>query len=327
MTPVKSHSFHKKGFTLIELLVVIAIIAILAAILFPVFAQAKEAAKKTQAISNIKQMGTSANIYMADYDDTISHAWSRRANGTHRYGIAHPAPQTVIVGGGWDVAGVPETVATGFHIATQPYMKNTQIMQSPNQQRGTVAGEVFTPGVQPWEVGVTMNGLLHSYSGTAVGAVSTVPLYWTGTGNVKRYGRASHNPAMVCGAAWTGDCRFNPGGAPGDPTVTGLLTQTFSFRSLGPSFRVWTFGNQQAGGQLFVRVDSSAKYQRVGIASDPNVNIAAHLDPYARVTDGGEGMGSGFSFYATNDNRCDAISATNTTGNRYHCFFRPDREN
>ncbi|MGE0001856.1 MAG: prepilin-type N-terminal cleavage/methylation domain-containing protein [Fimbriimonadaceae bacterium] len=60
---------HRFGFTLIELLVVIAIIAILAAILFPVFAQAKVAAKKAQQISNNKQINTATMIYMADYDD------------------------------------------------------------------------------------------------------------------------------------------------------------------------------------------------------------------------------------------------------------------
>jgi prepilin-type N-terminal cleavage/methylation domain-containing protein/prepilin-type processing-associated H-X9-DG protein len=57
------------GFTLIELLVVIAIIAILAAILFPVFAQAKLAAKKTVSLSNLKQIGLSWLLYSGDYDD------------------------------------------------------------------------------------------------------------------------------------------------------------------------------------------------------------------------------------------------------------------
>lgn len=66
---IKTH--RRSAFTLIELLVVIAIIAILAAILFPVFAQAKDAAKKTQSLSNIKNLATGVMIYLPDYDDTI----------------------------------------------------------------------------------------------------------------------------------------------------------------------------------------------------------------------------------------------------------------
>jgi prepilin-type N-terminal cleavage/methylation domain-containing protein len=61
----------KRGFTLIELLVVIAIIAILAAILFPVFAQAKATAKKTACLSNMRQLGIGLMMYGADSDDTL----------------------------------------------------------------------------------------------------------------------------------------------------------------------------------------------------------------------------------------------------------------
>ncbi|MGV3616485.1 MAG: DUF1559 domain-containing protein [Fimbriimonas sp.] len=85
----------KKAFTLIELLVVIAIIAILAAILFPVFAQAKEAAKKTQCLSNMKQIGTGMNLYLGDYDDTVPRSaywdysatsgWATAAGGMHEW--------------------------------------------------------------------------------------------------------------------------------------------------------------------------------------------------------------------------------------------------
>jgi prepilin-type N-terminal cleavage/methylation domain-containing protein len=68
---------RRRGFTLIELLVVIAIIAILAAILFPVFSQAKEAAKKTQALAQMKQLSASVMMYANDYDDMFVPASNR----------------------------------------------------------------------------------------------------------------------------------------------------------------------------------------------------------------------------------------------------------
>jgi prepilin-type N-terminal cleavage/methylation domain-containing protein/prepilin-type processing-associated H-X9-DG protein len=73
----------KKGFTLIELLVVIAIIAILAAILFPVFSQAKAAAKKTADLSNFKQIGMAIMLYANDYDDRTM--WVDHAADYHWY--------------------------------------------------------------------------------------------------------------------------------------------------------------------------------------------------------------------------------------------------
>jgi len=104
---------RKLGFTLIELLVVIAIIAILAAILFPVFAQAKSAAKKTQCLSNAKQMITASLIYSGDADD------------------AAPLMQTT---GTYSAAPPNEDQAIG--ILLQPYMKNMQMLASPADGTG-----------------------------------------------------------------------------------------------------------------------------------------------------------------------------------------------
>jgi prepilin-type N-terminal cleavage/methylation domain-containing protein/prepilin-type processing-associated H-X9-DG protein len=69
-----------RGFTLIELLVVIAIIAILAAILFPVFARAREKARQSGCQSNLKQIGIAATMYAQDYDETMVTAWRMSNN-------------------------------------------------------------------------------------------------------------------------------------------------------------------------------------------------------------------------------------------------------
>jgi len=75
----------KKGFTLIELLVVIAIIAILAAILFPVFAQAREKARQASCMSNLKQIGLAELQYVQDYDEKYSGSYINTPNGRTYY--------------------------------------------------------------------------------------------------------------------------------------------------------------------------------------------------------------------------------------------------
>ncbi|MGV3616280.1 MAG: prepilin-type N-terminal cleavage/methylation domain-containing protein [Fimbriimonas sp.] len=110
----------RRAFTLIELLVVIAIIAILAAILFPVFAQAKEAAKKTQCISNIKQIGTAAMLYSGDYDDLVM-----------PYSVnAEPAPTGRVYWWAYQASNADVPVDKGGLI--YPYMKNNQIQDCPS---------------------------------------------------------------------------------------------------------------------------------------------------------------------------------------------------
>lgn len=101
------------AFTLIELLVVIAIIAILAAILFPVFAQAKEAAKKTSCLSNTKQIGLATMMYLNDYDDTYFwEPYPGCQNPDYYQPIAEPT--------------------IGWYDLLQPYVKSQQLFKCPD---------------------------------------------------------------------------------------------------------------------------------------------------------------------------------------------------
>ncbi len=121
---------HDTGFTLIELLVVIAIIAILAAILFPVFAKAREKAEQTSCLSNMKQIALAMNMYCTSWDQ--------------RFPIGYE------VGGDWG-------------LALQPYMQNRQILVCPGAypndpatdisnyvvSTGTLVGSDTRTGVMP----------------------------------------------------------------------------------------------------------------------------------------------------------------------------------
>ena len=106
---------RRTGFTLIELLVVIAIIAILAAILFPVFAKAREKARQSSCASNLKQFGIAALSYVQDYDETI-------------FG-SNNAPCTYVCADGVTVSASTNML---WQYQILPYMKNSQIFNCPS---------------------------------------------------------------------------------------------------------------------------------------------------------------------------------------------------
>jgi prepilin-type N-terminal cleavage/methylation domain-containing protein len=114
---IKQANRSGAAFTLIELLVVIAIIAILAAILFPVFAKAREKARQAACLSNTKQLGTAFMMYAQDYDETMPAVWFGNDPGQSWPWAVWP--------GSVDWNGV-------FTHAVMPYMKNRGILQCPS---------------------------------------------------------------------------------------------------------------------------------------------------------------------------------------------------
>ena len=152
---------RKNGFTLIELLVVIAIIAILAAILFPVFARARENARRSSCQSNLKQIGLAITQYQQDYDEQMLKA------------LAYNPP-------------VPAT-SRHWASAVQPYLKSEQIMRCPSDpidrtdnlpNTGTSGTGSVTQGSGYW-AGITPFRISYGYNvnfqGTPPDANSTAP--------------------------------------------------------------------------------------------------------------------------------------------------------
>lgn len=135
-----------KAFTLIELLVVIAIIAILAAILFPVFAQAKSAAKTTASLSNVKQLGLGLQMYSSDYDDSI----------VPEYGTNYQSTDTWVG-------------------RIDPYVKSRSVFWDPTkgERQGDNFPDPFYPGyVYKWQwainYGLNVDGYSKVYTGSCM---------------------------------------------------------------------------------------------------------------------------------------------------------------
>jgi prepilin-type N-terminal cleavage/methylation domain-containing protein/prepilin-type processing-associated H-X9-DG protein len=213
------HVFRRapRGFTLIELLVVIAIIAILAAILFPVFAQARDKARSAACMSNVKQVGLGVLMYAQDYDDTLPQHAGDFAD------FLNPA-----VGANWARA-------------IQPYVKNDKIYACPSaplEPRNPTA-QTARNSYQGNAVVLRRTGLPMAQIPAPADVVFCQENYFTWLVAWNRPAQVSTNPPLF--QYWhLIDCRTQ---FAGPPQVTPGCAEQYNSRHFGGGNIVWCDGH------------------------------------------------------------------------------------
>jgi prepilin-type N-terminal cleavage/methylation domain-containing protein len=262
---------NKPGFTLIELLVVIAIIAILAAILFPVFAQAREKARQTSCLSNCKQWATATQMYVQDYDELFPMAYGMYQGQWMTSGSpANASPYGGDTPPNWRTNNAEYVEAVGMYFANsvQPYTKNWDVGRCPS------AGRIIDLGATgprpPVSLSVTYNGLLQSYALAGVNVPAQLPLMHEGLGKAAVKGFQYPNPFLRC--TGSGPCTYIPRSASGCAQGNGGQSGWFAFNE---SALVHT------GGQIFTYVDGHCKWQRLGAQLAPR-DTNPFVDPYSQ---------------------------------------------
>ncbi len=207
-----------QAFTLIELLVVIAIIAVLAAILFPVFARARENARKASCLSNLKQMGLAWMMYTQDYDEKALPSGS--AN------VFTPGADENVLWNGYTNFSSTASVTDATRSPMWPYMKSAQFTGCPS---------AHNTGVNIW--GVTNYGYNAIYIGGYGGYVDTYKDY---SGSVTVPAGATLTPISLAGIARPSETVLF--GDSGIPSTTGSGTDQYPW-IFPPSFGAGYYSN------------------------------------------------------------------------------------
>jgi prepilin-type N-terminal cleavage/methylation domain-containing protein len=313
----------KRAFTLIELLVVIAIIAILAAILFPVFAQAKVAAKKTATLSQYKQVGTGAQIYISDYDDVypLSMSFNSSANGWR-------VNSYVAVPNGWTSTGArdvePRRSEEGavFSNSMYPYIKNWQLYAGTGLPTASNPALAQSPnGIQPALANLSFNGMLHAWSATAVAQPSRLPLLSPTMMRQNLKGAIITSPILDCVLSGNASCRFAPdafpAGAPG--SINGGAPYGYVWWGVGDAanFTLWQYGR----GMSFVASDTSARFFNFNAPNWPQYAANVNSSPWSAFDPNGP---PGSPYWMT-----DCVTPGVAKGGGrvfYPGYYRPDSE-
>ena len=274
MNEFPTQSRRRFGFTLIELLVVIAIIAILAAILFPVFAQARDKARQATSASNLKQSGLAIIQYAQDYDERLPIS-------QQRLGTAANSPWASATGGSDTIITSPptlrapgptETRNTIWLNSIQPYSKNYGVIDDPSARAWNISTAATTGTAE--RMTHTINGLFNILPVAQIKAPAQVIMMWSGLLRNGFMGYSFTNPQLTCDDPNT-DCKYQPrtstGCASGNGSTSSMVVWA-SINKVNPpdsSYSVW----MHSTGDNFLYADGHVKFvSLVGGPTDPYKN-------------------------------------------------------
>ncbi len=287
----------RRGFTLIELLVVIAIIAILAAILFPVFAQARAKARQTACISDQKQLATATLMYTQDSDETFPLACGFYQGIGWTTNYLTPVPYNTACANGVCGANYTNYTTLSWANSVQTYTKNYGVELCPDAATQNPTKVTQSAGAPlPQKVSSVYNGLLMGYPLSGVVRPASTAMITENYGKGYYNGYYISNPVLQCPDA-TKPCVYHNGTT--DPSIkNGLASSWFGFTDTA---------NVHGQGMTYAYADGHVKLKHLSTQVIAPQQTDYNNDPFVNYSAAGLPQGAWFS-------------------NGHFYFFRPDND-